>query len=33
VVPRITNKVTAQAGRLTPRSVLLPVMRAIYGRG
>jgi len=33
VVPRITNKVTAQAGRLTPRSVLLPVMRAVYGRG
>jgi short-subunit dehydrogenase len=32
VVPRITNKVTAQAGRLTPRSVLLPVMRAVWGR-
>ena len=33
VVPRITNKVTANAGRLTPRSVLLPIMRAVYGRG
>jgi uncharacterized protein len=32
VIPGATNKVTAQAGRLTPRSVLLPVMRAIYGR-
>jgi uncharacterized protein len=33
VIPGATNKVTAQAGRLTPRSVLLPVMRAVYGRG
>jgi hypothetical protein len=33
VVPRITNKLTANAGRLTPRSVLLPVVRLIYGRG
>jgi uncharacterized protein len=32
VVPRITNKVSANAGRLTPRSVLLPVVRLIYGR-
>jgi short-subunit dehydrogenase len=32
VVPRFTNKVTAQAGRMTPRSVLLPIMRAVYGR-
>jgi short-subunit dehydrogenase len=33
VVPRITNKLTSQAGRLTPRSMLLPIMRAVYGRG
>jgi hypothetical protein len=31
-VPRITNKLSANAGRLTPRSVLLPVVRQIYGR-
>jgi uncharacterized protein len=33
VVPRVTNKLTSQAGRLTPRSVLLPIMRAVYGPG
>src|SRR4051794_27650032 len=32
VVPRVTNKLTSQAGRLTPRSMLLPLMRAVYGR-
>jgi short-subunit dehydrogenase len=31
VVPRVANKLTSQAGRLTPRSVLLPIMRAVYG--
>jgi short-subunit dehydrogenase len=33
VVPRFTNKLTSQAGRLTPRAMLLPIMRAVYGRG
>ena len=29
----LKNKLTANAGRLTPRSVLLPVVKLIYGRG
>jgi short-subunit dehydrogenase len=33
VVPKITNKLTANAGRLTPRSLLLPAVRMVYGRG
>lgn len=33
VLPGLTIKVTANAGRLAPRSVLLPVMRAVWGRG
>ncbi len=31
VVPKLTNKFGANAGRLTPRSLLLPIMRAVYG--
>ena len=33
VLPGIANKASANAGRLTPRSVLLPVVRAVWGRG
>jgi uncharacterized protein len=33
VLPGIANKASANAGRLAPRSVLLPVMRAVWGRG
>ena len=33
VLPGVMNKASANAGRLAPRSVLLPVMRAVWGRG
>jgi hypothetical protein len=32
VVPGLANKASANAGRYTPRSVLLPIMRATWGR-
>jgi len=33
VVPGLANKASANAGRVAPRSLLLPVMRAVWGRG
>ncbi|HLM49402.1 MAG TPA: SDR family oxidoreductase [Solirubrobacteraceae bacterium] len=32
VVPLLANKLTASAGRITPRSLLLPVVKLVYGR-
>ena len=32
VLPGVMNKASANAGRLAPRAVLLPVMRAVWGR-